>query len=137
MVGKRSAGHKKGWPVVTICPSSFAGWGKGPGGLCRASPALLTVLEEVVLGSQAPPPPQKTGGREVKKDNVLTLRTLIPYLEIPASRARPGMSELCSFLPPASRARPGMSGAATRARPGSELDVENPTTQEVGKLPHW
>ena len=72
MVGKRSAGHRKGWPVVTICPSSFAGLGKGPGGLSGANPAFLTVLEEVVLGSQATPP-QKMGGREVKKPSINTL----------------------------------------------------------------
>ena len=46
--------------------------GKGPGGLSGANPAFLTILEEVVLGSQATPP-QKMGGREVKKPSINTL----------------------------------------------------------------
>ena len=42
VVGKSSAGHRKGWPVVTICPSSFAGMGKGPGGLSGANPTFFS-----------------------------------------------------------------------------------------------
>ena len=72
LVGKRSAGHRKGWPVVTICPSSSAGAGKGPGGLCETNPAFVLVLEEGVLVISRPPPP-RDGRGEGKKEIELTL----------------------------------------------------------------
>ena len=49
LVGRSSAGHKKGWPVVTICPSSFAGMGKGPGGLCETNPAFCKSSKKVFV----------------------------------------------------------------------------------------